>query len=577
MSDMQPNNLNPDANDSTLQNTEPFIPPSYLLILAGIGFLVALFVLFTQPTFSVFGYGGLGLAVLSLLAYALLAPGQARSAVTGRTVRYGGTSLIVTLIVIVMLAVVYLFVRGQNLRYDLTESDQFSLTAESEGAIVGYAADPNLPDVRFIAFYGTAQAGLRDRNASLFDSYVTASNGKISYEFVDPVRNPQQAQLYGITQQGQIAVASVTGTDANGEPVLDTENVTLVTSANQAELTNAVLSSAAQGNFIGYFLSVRDNQSAEMSVLKSIFTDRYDWTVEDVSLVDLTAPNSERRLNDPNADGQVLVIPGGSAALSEAERAILEDYLANGGDLVIFAGTNLNEEGTALATDAAFNEYLFNTFGVRFNSDNVIDQTQAFQSPLYPAAIDLDTSAFVTTNGVPTQNAAIIFELPHSITLSDTPPAGVTTTTLASSGASAYAISDVQRILTADQNNNNLTQQEGDLTGPFVLAAQAENSATGGRVVLFGSTSVATDTYALFSSDVDNLQVAANALTWTTNFNNFVQQITIQQEQRPQDQPLFADAQVLRNINFITVILLPFGVLIIGLLVWWNNRERAKT
>jgi len=50
----------------------------------------------------------------------------------------------------------------------------------------------------------------------------------------------------------------------------------------------------------------------------------------------------------------------------------------------------------------------------------------------------------------------------------------------------------------------------------------------------------------------------------------------VQQQQRPQDQPIFADEQSLRNINFITIFILPFGVLLIGVLVWWNNRERAR-
>ena len=36
------------------------------------------------------------------------------------------------------------------------------------------------------------------------------------------------------------------------------------------------------------------------------------------------------------------------------------------------------------------------------------------------------------------------------------------------------------------------------------------------------------------------------------------------------------DAQMLRTINFITVILLPFGMLALGVLVWWNNRERGR-
>src|SRR5690606_30144747 len=98
--------------------------------LAFIGLLVAVAVVFTQPTFSVMGWGGLGIALLSLLAWVLMAPDQARAVVTGRTLRFGGMSLIVTVIVLTALVGVYTVVRGMNLRVDLTQRDTFSLTSE---------------------------------------------------------------------------------------------------------------------------------------------------------------------------------------------------------------------------------------------------------------------------------------------------------------------------------------------------------------------------------------------------------------------------------------------------------------
>jgi hypothetical protein len=43
-----------------------------------------------------------------------------------------------------------------------------------------------------------------------------------------------------------------------------------------------------------------------------------------------------------------------------------------------------------------------------------------------------------------------------------------------------------------------------------------------------------------------------------------------------QDAPVTTDQQTIRNINFVTVLLLPFGVLGIGVLVWWFSRERGS-
>ena len=103
------------------------------------------------------GYGGLAFGVLALLMWVLIAPEQAKAALTGRTARFGGTSLLVTLVLLVALIGVYVIVRNLNLRADLTQTDTFSLSTESESAIQALAADPNAPNIKMLAFYGAAQ------------------------------------------------------------------------------------------------------------------------------------------------------------------------------------------------------------------------------------------------------------------------------------------------------------------------------------------------------------------------------------------------------------------------------------
>lgn len=563
MSDLNTQN---DLPEETSTEQEPFIPPQYLLILSVLGFIVAGIVAFTQPTFTVIGYGGLTFGFLALLAWVLLAPQQAKSVFTGRTARFGGTSLLVTIIVLAMLVGIYTVVRNQEWRLDLTESDAFSLTEESRQAIAGIGADPNVPAVKIIAFSSASQAGQRDQDSVLFDDYVQTSGGKISYEFLDIDRNPQQADLYGVTRAGQIAVVAL---NEAGEP--DTENATIVNFTDQEQLTNAILKAAASGEFQAFFLTVQDNASADMSVIKDSLRDRFDWTVEDVSLLELTAPESEFQLNDPNVDGQVLILPGGSQPLADQELQVLQDYLAGGGNLIVFAGNNFNEDLSSLATADNLNSYLFENFGLRFNNDIVMDQTLAFQSPLSVIAPTLDSSAFITSNGITSGQGALIFDASHSIQVAEVPPSNVAAIALSRSGEDSYATTDYQRVL-----DGNIDEVEGDAQGPFVLAAAAENAQTGAHVVLFGSPSIGADVFTLFQN-VDNLGVAFNSMVWVTDFNNFFSQITILQEQRPQDLPIFADAQTTRNINFITIVLIPFGILLLGVLVWWNNRERQRT
>lgn len=544
---------------------EAIIPPSFLLGLAGLGALVALIVALTQPAFDVIGWGGLALAVLALAGWALLDPARARRLFSSRWLRYGGLAVVVLLLVSVALIGLYTVARTQNWRTDLTQSNAFSLSAESEPAIRAYASDDSLPPVTLLAFYTATDSGARDRDSALFDSYVSAANGKISVQFIDPDREPQQANLYGVTQPRQIAVVA-----QNPDGTLDSANAVLVAYADQGQLTNAILRAAASGVFVAHLLTVRDGASAGMTLFSDTLTNRLGWTVDQVSLAELTSPQAAHPLNDSNVDGELLVLPGGSQPLAPAELELLKTYVERGGDLMILAGTNLNTDGVSLATDPALNAWLAETFGVSFNNDVVMDPAQSFQSPLIPVSTDLSPTAFTTTNGVPSGQGALIFETPPAITISEALPGGVTASVLAQSAASSFATTDLQRVL-----NGALDQAEGDSSGPFVLAAQAENANTGARLVLFSSPSIAIDTYTMFTN-VDNFQVSVNGAVWATNFNNYVAQVTVQQAQRPQDTPIYADAQMLRTIGFVTLYALPFGILLLGAGVWWSARSRRQ-
>lgn len=563
--------------NSTPENEQPIIPPSVFPIIAVIGVIVALISASQPGGMTVIGYGGIGFAILALLAWVLIAPRQVMGLFTGRTARYGGTSLIVTLLVILAAVGVYAFVRGQEIRVDLTESDQFSLTDESRAAVANIGADPTLPRIRINAFYTAAQASQQDRVAPLFDDYQTTSGGKIEYAFVDPERSPTTADAFGVTRSGQIVVTAL---DAAGSP--DIDNAEVVEFLDQGEITNAILKAAAQGEFRAYVLPVEDGQGDQMTIFTQILTDQFDWTViSDQSLIELSSPQAEFRLNDPNADAELMIIPGGSAPLTEQELSILRAFVDGGGSLIIYADSGVNEDGVSLATAESLNAYLRDSFGMSFENNVVLDQTQQFESPLTPYAVDFDATSPITASGIPTGQAALVTNLPASIAIAETAPANVTVTPLVRSGTTAYAKTDLAALFTAAAESGGLSQEqvgqaEGDATGPFVFGASAENTQTGARVVLFSSTWVGTDIGYQIRNVADNFTISINSAVWATRFDEFFNQISVVQPQRIQDTPISADVGTLNNIRILTVFIVPFGILLIGIWVWWSNREKAR-
>lgn len=565
MTQQTPNTTNPEA--------EAFIPPYFMLILAGLGLVVALVVKLTQPEFGVVGWGGLGLAALALVAWMLLDPAQAKAIFTGRTAKYGGTTIVVTAVFIAALIAIYAIVKQQSWRVDLTQVDNFSLNDQSRAVIEGLAIDPSAPDIRILAFYGTAQAGQRDRDSVLFDDYAAASQGKISYEFTDPDRNLVLAQAYDIQRAGQIAVVPL---NAAGE--LDTENAERVDFFSQEELTNAIVRVAASGDFRAYFLAVEaglsltDTGAGGLSTLNTNLTDRLSWQTKEVSLFDLTSPDSETRLGDPAADGEVVVIIGGGSPLPDAQLQALTDYLDNGGDMVLFAAPS-NADGTLnLATADNLNTYLWENYGLRIANDVILDTTQAFSSGLEPVSQDFDQAHYITSILAGVDQPRMVFEVPHTIEIAPTLPDNVTISELALTSAGSYVKTDMVALA-----NGAFEKTADDATGPFVVLAAAENSATGSRIVVFSSMFAATNQYAdLRSLNVFNADVALRSLAWVTGFDQFITQVPqVTTQARPEDTPIFVDQQTSWMINFVVIILLPFGVLGIGMLVWWNNRERS--
>lgn len=546
---------------------QPFLPPRSLLGLALGAALLALVAL-TLGAAAVVIWGALGIALLALAGWAITAPQQARAALTGRTLRFGGTSLLVTLLLLTALVALYTLIRQADLSLNLSESNEFTLSAESRAAIAAIAADPTLPQVQVITFISASQAGFRDRLELLMAEYEDVSQGKVRNEFVDLDRNPLRAEQLGASNPNQLYVTRL---DAEGEP--DYEEGELLRFFSQDGLTNAILRSAVAGDFRAWFIEVEDGVGMNASGPEGLSTlslgleQQLDWTNREVPLLDFTAPDSDLRLNDPAIDGEIMIVAGGSRPLSTPELEVLTDYLAGGGKLLLLAAPGLETGSTPLAADEALGDWLYQHFGLRFRNDLVLDSRQAFQTPLYPVSTELDSGHSITQPYA--RIFALIFEAPHSIEIAPQSPADVTVTALATSSPDACSRTDFSAVM-----QGALDCSEANLQGPLVLAAAAENSATGARVVLSGSTSLLANGFSNING-VANFDVATESIFWATNFGDWFSQVNIQSAARPQDAPIFADPQTVALINVITSLLLPFGVLALGALVWWNNRESA--
>lgn len=545
-------------NQSSTQ--QPIIPPFILIGLAGVGLLVAFTSLLVSGALGIVGWAALGVGALALVALVVLAPQTVLSAFTGRNFRFGGTSILVTVVLIGALIAGYVIIANFEVVWDVTGNDEFKLNAQAQAAITALGADPNVQAIELIAFYDSSLRGEQERRELLLQDYVNYSNNKVTYRLEDPNRNPALAQFYTAVN-GDIVVQLAGNDDAAG-----VEKVQTAFGFDQNQITNAILSIASSGDFRAYFLNIdsavssEDTEGLGASEVSGILSDRLRWTVNEVSSIDLLSTGSEFELLDETADGEVLVVIGGNRELREEEVQLITNYVNEGGHLVLMASPDI--DGVALASTASLNDWLKQNLGLSFSSDVVIDPTQNFQSPFLPAITDLDANQYITSN-MAANNGALVLQLPRQIIIEPTLPNGVSVTPIARSSEGSY-LKPVSSLLAEDIDKTDETVE-----GPFVVMAVAENSNTGSRVVLVGSQDLATNQFGAI-----NLDVSLSTVIWATNYQAFFESLPrVAPDDFSQDIPIVATNDVINRINFVNLFALPFGILFIGGFVWWNRRK----
>ncbi len=552
----------PSQNDTLLS-----IPPNAILILAGVGLIIALIVAFTQATFTVVGWVGIAIAVLSIVGWSIIAPEQVRDGLTGRTTRYGGTAVVVTVVVLVALIGIYSLFRGLNIQSDITESSRYSLTQDVREMLIALGVDESRPPIEILVFLDASEASLRERVTLLLDAFQIESLGKVTYRTVDANREPLIAQEFGVVN-GQMVVVAL---DEVEEFI--TESAEIIPIIDPATLREDVITTivtvVTRGNYHVYFMEGADTLRVDDLTANGLTTLASSLVSLNFNITQLPLTTILADIQNIESDGTVIVLPGGQAELTDEEHALLTEYLDHGGAVVVFADIQA-EGGATLAVDSPLADYIAKSFGIQVNNDLLIDEVQFFQSPLNVAVTDLPTEGFITRE-LPPQNT-LIFGFTHSLSLAGTPD-NVDVEVLAQTSENAFS-KPSNVIQTIIDTQTVPSPEAGDAQGPFVVVASARNTETDARVVVFGSFVVPIDQYAQYEN-VENINVAFRSIVWASGFGERLTSLPpLVNQQFESERPLFADEGQIGAFNIIAL-LLPFVVLGIGGLVLWFNRERG--
>jgi ABC-type uncharacterized transport system involved in gliding motility auxiliary subunit len=482
-------------------------------------------------------YAGAGIVVLGIALYFILEPDKVRRFMTRRQARYGSNSLVMSLafLGILIFANVLAFQNPIPIA-DLTEDKSNTLSKELQAAL------KQLPEkITATGFF--SQSMNPDAATKLLENIKSNSNGKFDFQFIDPVRDPQTARNAGITGDGKILLQMG-------------DHKEIAAFADESEILKALLRLLNPNEHIVYFLTGHGENSIDQAG-DSAMT-RAKATLESKNYV--VKPLNLLVDNKIPADAGVIVIAGPVKPVSDAEVKLFNDYLGAGGSLIVMENPTLisdfGDAGDPLA------QMLADKWGVQLSNDVVIDlnstePTYAISSTPYPGSHPI-------TRGM--NNIVTIYPFTRSLNVSDAIE-GVTLTTLVQTNQNSWGEKDFVSLTQAGWPPSFDPNTESQ--GPLNLVAAGENTATKGRVVVFGTSNFATDQ--AFDA-YGNGDMFVNTVDWSAEQENLANITPKTPTQRTFNLPgQFQWIAIVLS----SVIIIPGLVVLSGISTWLTRRRQG--
>lgn len=474
-----------------------------------------------------------GLIVIGLGVYAILDPNTVRRFLSGRQARYGSNSLILTLAFLGILITGNVLAFQNPKSWDMTEDQSNTLAKETLQALT------TLPEKVTATAYFTSQLDNSSADALLL-KFKSNSKGNFDYKFVNPDLDPLSARENGITGDGKILLAMG-------------DHKEIASSASETELTKALIRLINPTARVVYFLQGHGEPALDGSGKLSYATakttlESKNYTVNTLNLL------SDNKIPD---DALAIIIAGPTKPLSQQEVSLLKKYVDAGGSLFVMEDPIMfTDFGTSPDPLA---DYLTSDWGIKLDNDVVIDLVNT-QNPLQAVSSQYSSTHPITQNL--TQNYIVILPQARSITITE----------------QKENITQTPIILTTERSWGETELKSGetpafdsatDIAGPLNLAVAGENSATKGRVVVFGNSVYATDD--VFDA-YGNGNIFVNSVDWAAEQENLINITPREQTQRTFVPP----TQIKLLIMVITTVFVIPGLWVIaGIYSWLARRKRG--
>ena len=499
----------------------------------------------------------LAIGAISTVLWVLIAPHDFRDFVTGRHVRYGTTAVFSTLLLIGIIATLYILLQRAALTLDMTEGRHFSLSDETLDVLSRIDRD-----IQITGFYDATAVRIRETDDQFFRLYETATEGRITRNYVDPNEEPALAQRFSAFRNGDVFLSYV---DENG--AVDFSSLAPVPrqpdGSQEREMTTAILRLLNTNSIKVYFetgLGELDPQDTSQQGLSGIHLgmQQNGLTTDALNLTAL----AQAGLQIPD-DADAVIMARPTTMLRSQEIAVLDAYLNRGGGLFIMADALFNENAF-LSGDTEFNRYLWDNYGISALDSIIIDYAANVNTPLDIIGFQVYSNNAIGARLNPAE-APTLFRIARALNLDSDPP--VDNGRVVASSPDSYGETDFR---TLAETNSYEPDPSDDPPGPLTSVVWAWDQETDGRILMVGDSDFVTNGFV--GAALGNAVLFTDGLAWLTGLS---EQVNFSPQAFFTAPPLIMiSTQTLDAIAAFTVFVMPGILLILGLGVWLRRVRR---
>ena len=421
-----------------------------------------------------------------------------RQALSTRTAKMGGYSVVLALIVLAILVavnVLFSVLPSKFTQFDISAAQLYSLTSDTKVVATNLDKD--------VTIYWITQAGQESTVLDkLLDRYQDLSD-LITVVKKDPDIYPTFAQQYTdetVVNNSLVVECGDKSRYISYDDIYQVDTASYYTTGSvsqsfdgEGQITSAIDFVVSDELPKIYLLSGHGEVALSDNFSNELTRSNYE-TVEDFSLLNV---------DEIPEDCDALLINAPTSDISDEELTMLRDYVQGGGKLLVLSGPQKEASLTNLDT-------LLADYDVTVSDGIVVDTDREHYAFTAPYVLMPDIESSDITDPLTEESSHVIVPIAQGLTVGSngSVTALLTTSDEAFNKAAGYAMTTYEK-------------EDGDTDGPFTLAVSITDSTAEGKIVWVASDYLLDDTYNSYSSGA-NLDLVMNGLSWMIGKNDAV-------------------------------------------------------